>query len=161
MNDNTESTRLRETGWRRDLTAAEQAALRQWLAAAPDARPDWELDAALTRALQRLPDAPVASNFTARVVQAVQLEARPTGRFAWRPLRWLPRLAFAIALAAVVGGFGLHQYRRANREQLAHSVAAFTEVRTVPSPEILADFDAIYRLSPAPAADTELIALMK
>ena len=71
---------LRESSWRRKLTEAEQAELRAYLAAHPDARADWEMESALNAALTRLPDAPVPSNFTARVLQAVEREAvRPPG----------------------------------------------------------------------------------
>ncbi|MGH7972242.1 MAG: hypothetical protein ACREIC_26315, partial [Limisphaerales bacterium] len=88
---------FRELNWRRKLTAAEEARLRSWFAEHPEARADWEAEAALSDALARLPDAPVASNFTARVMQTAELElahdARPpkSGMSIWRLwTRWLP-----------------------------------------------------------------------
>src|SRR5512137_1192972 len=92
-------TRLRELSWRRKLTSAEEAELRFWLESHPEARADWEAEAGLEAALERLPDASVASNFTARVLQAVNREgAAEPRRSAWRMwpwLRWVPKAAFA------------------------------------------------------------------
>ena len=98
--------RLRELSWRRELTAAEEAELRAWLAAHPEAQADWEAEAGLNEALRQLPDAPVPSNFTARVLQAVEREAALRERR--RGARWrvwhgrgagCPGLRFAAALA--------------------------------------------------------------
>src|SRR5947207_1198597 len=66
---------LRELSWRRQLTGAEEAELRAWLAAQPEAQAGWEAEAELNEALGRLADAPVSTNFTTRVLQAVELEA--------------------------------------------------------------------------------------
>jgi len=91
---------LKEQSWHRNLTRAEEAELRVWLSTHPDAQPDFETDAALTRALEKLPDVRVSSNFTARVLQAIEVEERKktreqqTGFRAWLHLhRWLPRAA--------------------------------------------------------------------
>ena len=92
---------LRELSWRRKLTGAEEAELRAWLAAHPEAQADWEAEAGLNAALGRLPDVPVPSNFTARVLQAAEREAaaelrRPGWKWrVWPRLRWLPKVAFA------------------------------------------------------------------
>ena len=72
MNPDPVYQRLRELGWRRPLTAAEQVELRIWLAAHPEAQAEAEAEAALNQALTRLPAAPVPSNFTARVWQAIE-----------------------------------------------------------------------------------------
>lgn len=101
MIDDPHYNRLRELSWQRKLTPDEEAALRGWLAAHPDAHAEWELEAALNDAFERMAHAPVPSNFTARVLEAVKLEemagARQRGdsvrRQPW--LRWLPRIAFA------------------------------------------------------------------
>ena len=53
--------RLRELSWRRKLTDSEEAELRAWLAAHPEAQAGWEVEAELNQALGRLPDAPVSS----------------------------------------------------------------------------------------------------
>ncbi len=60
--------KLREASWRRPLTASEEAELRAWLAAHPEARAEWESDTALNDLLSRVPNAPVPTNFTTRVL---------------------------------------------------------------------------------------------
>ena len=64
---------------------------------------DLELEARLTRALARLPDAPVPSNFTARLMQAVDLEE--SRRLA--PLEFRLELARAAAAHRGHGGGGV------------------------------------------------------
>src|SRR5256885_6899122 len=103
--------RLRELAWRRKLTPAELA---EWRAAHPEAAADAEAEAALSDALARLPDAPVPSNFTARVLQDLEREAtRPAPRtrdwfWFWRV--FVPRAA---AASLVVGAslFAFHRHR--------------------------------------------------
>ena len=157
---------LREQGWRRKLTDAEEAELRAWLAAHPEAQADWDAEAGLNPALGRLPDVPVPSNFTARVLQAVEREAAAELRRGerkwqfWRRLRWLPRVAFA----ALVLGAGLVSYRQfqaARFAEYAHSVAAVSDVSSLPSPEILKDFDAIRASNPTPLPDEQLLAVLQ
>jgi len=157
--------KLRETSWRRKLTPAEAAELRAWLAANPAARDDWEADAALSRVLDRLPDAPVPSNFTARILQVVEMEnamAQPTAPLR-RPWLWhslLPKMAFAVAVVGL-GLLSYHEARAMRRAQLARGVATVSGVASLPSPEVLKDFEAIRRLTAAPPPDTELLALLK
>lgn len=156
---------LREAAWRRPLTSPEQAELQAWLAAHTEARSDWEIETALSSALIRLPDMPVPSNFTTRVLQQIERDtvgqATP-GRFwlglDWR--RWLPRTV-AGACAAVVIVVGLQFHHASNRAKLARSVVAVSSVAPTLSPDALADFESIRRLSPAPGADTELLALLQ
>ena len=71
---------LREKSWRRKLTAGEEASLREWLAEHPEAKRDWEKDLQLTEALEKLPDVPVPSNFTARVLEAIERESEPASQ---------------------------------------------------------------------------------
>lgn len=165
MTDDPLYNRLRELSWQRKLTSAEEAQLRGWLAVHPEAQADWESDAGLSELLNRLPDAPLPTNFTARVVRIVEGDAAATSR--WRGslwtgwLRWLPKAAVAV----IVLGAGLLSYQQARldyqRKDLAMSVEAVSEVASLPSPKILEDFDAIRALAPAPAADDELLALLK
>jgi anti-sigma factor RsiW len=153
---------LRETGWRRKLTEAEQAELHARLAANPGARADWEAEASLNTALDRLPDAPVPSNFTARVMQAVEREeaARPRG-WSWNWHVLVPRVAFA-AVVVVCGGLILHQHAiHTQRIAFVKSVALATGSQPMPSPEALENFDAIRRMSQPQRADEELLALMQ
>src|SRR5687767_16025682 len=89
---------LLEASWQRKLTAEEQAELRAFLAAHPEAQADWEEEALLTQQLERLPAPPVASNFTAQVMQQLDLEVAREGQASraaatpwWR--RVVPRYA--------------------------------------------------------------------
>ena len=163
MKDNELHSKLRESSWRRKLTETEQAELRAYLAANPDARADWEMESALNAALTRLPDAPVPSNFTARVLQAVEREeARPHGwswRWNWHTL--VPRVAFAAVVITFTGLAFHHHEIYSQRAALARSVAFVTRGQPVPSPEALENFDAIRRMSQPQHADDELLALMQ
>jgi hypothetical protein len=166
MTDDPIYSRLRELSWRRRLTGREEAELQAWLSAHPEAQADWDAEAGLSASLSRLPDAPVPGNFTARVLQAVEREAvagrrRPEGQLLnWLWRRWLPRVAFA----AVVVGVGLVSYREAkdtHRKNLAESVAVVSAVSSLPSPEILKDFDVIKALNPTPPPDEQLLSLLQ
>jgi hypothetical protein len=152
-----QSNPLREKVWRQKPTPAERARLR--------ADPDLELEARLTEALTKLPDAPVPSNFTARVLQAVESETaavlRPRlSRWHWFWHSLAPKSAYAVVLAALAL-FAYHGQAAAKRARLARSVAAVSEVASAPSPEILQDFETIRRLNPAPKPDQELLALLQ
>ena len=113
--------------------------------------------------LSRLPDAPVSSNFTALVMQAVELEEARQAR-GWRRWNWhalLPRLAAATA-AVVLAGLAFHQHELQGRRALmARRVAQVASAQPMPSLEALKNFDAIERMSLSqPArADEGLIAL--
>lgn len=165
MNDDLVYRRLRETAWRRKFTAAEQAELRAWLAAHPDARDDWENEDALSGLLARMTDVPVPSNFTARVLQAVERDAGANDReraprwvWTWRVL--VPR-ATVTALMVGTALFAYQRHALAQRVELAQSVATVADVRSLPSPQFLEDFDVIRRLLPTPPADKDLLALMQ
>ena len=162
MSDDPLYNRLRELSWRRQLTGPEQAELRDWLSAHPAAQADWEAEAELNASLSRLPDAPVPGNFTARVLQAVERDAAAElrgreGRWlVWPWRRWLPR----VALAVVVVGVGFVSYQKvdaSSRRKLAESVAMVSSVSSLPSPDILKDFDAIQALTLTPPPDEELL----
>jgi negative regulator of sigma E activity len=110
--------------------------LRAQLAANPDARADWEMESALNAALTQLPDASMPSNFTARVLQAVEREeARPrvwSWRWNWHTL--VPRVAFAAAVIAFTGlAFQHHEIYR-QRTALAKNVALVTRGPTDAQP---------------------------
>jgi anti-sigma factor RsiW len=154
---------LREESWRRKLTPAEETRLRAWLAEHPEDKADWELDSQLTEALEKVPNVPVPSNFTARVLQAIDRESAPVRQAS--PNRWskfLRSLLPKAAVVAVIFGAGLLTYREhtvtvAKREELARGEKVVAGVR-VPGPEILQDFDTIRQVT---GPDPELIALMK
>jgi len=121
------------------------------------------MESALNAALARLPDANVPSNFTARVLQAVEHEeARPRAwswRWNWHTL--VPRIAFAAVVITFAGlAFQHHEIYR-QRTALARNVALVTRGQPMPSPEALENFDAIRRMSQPQHADNELLALMQ
>lgn len=156
----------RENGWRRELRPDEAATFRAWLAANPQAREDWQLELALTRALGGLPDTPVPSNFAARVREALEREQlagaqASRGRWAWwRALGWAPRLAFASGLVAA-SLLSLRHYQVHTRQDFAESVAVLADSGVLADVEALQDFDTIQRLSHTPAPDEELLALLQ
>ena len=156
--------RWRELSWRRPLTAAEEAELRAWLVAHPEAQMEAEAELALTQALTRLPEAPVPSNFTARVWQSIEQDAAPKVRAPgprlaswWRA--WVPRFA----LATAVLGAGLLAYRHHESVQQAELVQGFLAVASpsLADPKVIADFEVICQLSPTTGADEELLSLME
>jgi anti-sigma factor RsiW len=160
---------LLELSWQRKLSPEEEGQLQAWLEAHPQIRKDWELEAALTEALGRMPRPLVSSNFTARVLQAVERDkARETRRRSRSKVQWLLRLAPRFGLASIVaaGGFILsHEIRQRihqaeMRQELRHSIAKIAEVKSLPSPEVLENFEAI-RLSTEPAADEKLLSLLQ
>lgn len=163
MNNDPVPEELRELIWRRNLTPAEAARWRAWLAAHPEAQADSEIEAALTEALGSLPDAPMPSNFTARVLQAAQLEdaRRQRAASAWGKLLrvgWLTRAAaFAVVLGLGLLSFEHIQDLRKQNE-LAHRLSSIGVVPDPPRPEALEDFKAIRQFS---TPDEQLLSLMQ
>jgi hypothetical protein len=158
---------LREANWKRKMTSGEEAQLRAWLAAHPERESDWEAEAGLSDALNRLPDVEVPSNFTARVLSRVErmerdvagcLPAGPKAKWTWRWL--LPQAAFAL-LVLGVAWFFYERYQVARRAELARNVAMVSRVAAVPGPEFLQDFETIRRLDQISRPDEQLLALMK
>lgn len=159
---------LREAAWHRPLTAAEQAQLDAWLAQRPEARADWEAELALNTALAHLPERPVASNFTARVLQAVEREdlaavggRKNSSRLGWlRSWGWVPRTAAAAVL--LIAGMLLWQQVQHTREARAmERFVAAAEATDLPAPEIFQDYEAVLRIMPSGMADTALLTLMQ
>jgi hypothetical protein len=158
---------LRERSWRRKLTAGEAAELRAWLATHPEAQTDWEAEAGLNEALGWLPDAPVGSNFTARVLQSIELDRAAELRRqrrkwqAWLRWRWLPKAA--VATMVLVAGLVSYQQvaKVTQRAEYAQSVAVVSDVSSLPGPEVLKDFDAILVSNPTPSADVELLTALQ
>jgi negative regulator of sigma E activity len=124
---------------------------------------DLKLEARLDQALARLPDTAVPSNFTARVMQAVELEeARRTRRWNW-VWNWhalLPRVAVTAAVVLFAGLTIHHHELTSRRNALVQNVAILAGSQPLPSVEALKNFDAIQRMS-QPRADEELLALMQ
>ena len=126
------------------------------------------MELALNRLLRQLPDKPVASNFTDRVIQAVLRdqgrELKP-GIGAWRG--WLGARGWIskIAVAAVVVSTGLlsyYQYQVRTQLELARSVAQVSGVTSLLNADVLENFDVINRLAQVPAQiDDELYLALK
>jgi len=144
-----------ETLWRRKLSEAERDALR--------AQPELELEARLTAALARIPDAPVPSNFTARVLAAVELDEAAAARSPGWALNWRllwPRVA-AVAAILILAGVSVqwHEFH-SQRATLARSVA-LVAAQPLPSVDALENLDAIQRMSRPAHADGELLAALQ
>jgi negative regulator of sigma E activity len=146
-----------ESLWRRRLPAADQAKLH--------AQPELELEARLTEALARLPQAPVPSNFTARVLAAIELEEARATRKTWT-WRWnwhaiLPRFTAATAVL-LVAGLGIQRYETGqHRAQLARSLSVVASAQTVPSVEALENLEVIQRMSQPAHADADLLVALQ
>jgi len=143
-----------ESLWRGQLSAAELAALRP--------QPELAREAQLTDALAKIPDVAVPSNFTARVLAAIELEAAQAARspgwhWNWRSL--LPRVAVAAAVL-IFAGVSIQRYEAGSqRAALVKNVALVAAAQPLPSVEALNNFDAIERMSQP--ADDQLLALMQ
>jgi negative regulator of sigma E activity len=145
----------REPLWRRKLSGAERAALRR--------QPELELEAQLTEALRQLPDAPTPSNFTARVLAAIDLEDARSARLE-RPKFWrwnwaglLPRAA-ALMTVLLLAGLGVRHFEQVRqRTELAKSLSLVASTKAVPSVDALEDLEVIQRMSQPAHADTELL----
>ena len=164
MNHDPVFQRLRELAWRRELTDSEQAELQAWLATHPAARAEAEMESALSEALARLPDAPVPSNFTARVLSELEREVRhpSSGTRDW-PWIWrvlCPRAA-AAALVLAGGLFAYHRHLEARRFAFGDSIRTVAGVQSLPSPVILEYFDVIQKLDTPPPADKDLVAWLQ
>ena len=159
MNDKPISDELRELLWRRPLSEAEQLRAGD----RPETRAELELEARLNAALEQLPPAQVPSNFTARVLQAIDLEeARPAARgWRWALPRWVPRLAVMAAVVAVSAFSWQHHEVVQQRVALARSVAAVAESSALPGVEALKNYEVIQRMGQSQKADDDLLALMQ
>jgi hypothetical protein len=149
---------LRELVWRRKLTDAERAGL----GAQPEVQADLEIESRLSETLARLPDAPVPSNFTARVLQAVERESvRPRAinwSWTWRVL--VPRVAVA-AVVIAFAGLEIHRHElNVHRTAFARNIMLVAEAQPLPSVDALKNFNAIQRMS-QPRADDELLVLLQ
>jgi len=167
MNDDLYNDLL-EASWQRKLTAEEEAQLRGWLAAHPEKQSEWEEELALNQQLERLPNAPLASNFTAQVLGKLDLELRREERESARPGKFtswwrglVPRFA-SVLLLGLLAGTAVVQYRERQREEMAEGVMLVAPVASVLQPEVLQNFDAIHHLGHVPVvSDEELLAALQ
>ena len=127
-------------------------------------QPDNLHEARLTNALNQLPYAAVPSNFTARVLAAIELEAAKAERSHGWTLPWCllwPRVAVVAAVLIFVG-VSLQRYEtHSHRLALAKNVALVTVAQPPPSVEALENLDAIQRMSQPARADGELLAALQ
>ncbi|MGH7951089.1 MAG: hypothetical protein ACREFE_04100 [Limisphaerales bacterium] len=155
-----EPLKLRESLWRRKLTDAEREELR----AQPEISAELELESRLSEMLADISDANVPSNFTARVLRAIETEESRRSRqrhFSWNWRVFLPRAAIA-SVAIIFGGIAFHHHEIYNeREALAKNVALVAEAEPLPSVDALKNFDVIQRMSQPQHADDELLALLQ
>ena len=158
---------LREISWRRKLTPEEETRLQGWLAAHPDRQAEWELEQSLSEQLRHLSNAPLSSNFTSQVMQALDTELAKQereGRGGRTWLQWLhklaPRLApVSIALVVAITAFVYHHRTNDQQQQrVADSVAAVFPADVV-SHEVFQDFEAVSSLPPA--TDEDLLAALQ
>jgi hypothetical protein len=154
-----EPNESKETLWRGKPSGTARADLAS--------QPELLFEARLTEALSRLPDALVPSNFTARVLDALERDEAQAGRAAtrrdWRLLwrSFLPRFAVTTAVALfVILGFERHE-AGVQRAEIAKSLSAVAAAPAVPSVDALNNFDAIQRMSQPVHADTDLLAALQ
>jgi len=152
---------LLQTARARDLTDDEWAGLERWLSANPSERAEWE---AVDSLLAKLPDAPVACNFTSRVLEEARRAEAPApalGQAVWRKLlapQFRPiQIAAAATLAMVIGGVGYQSHLNQSRAEMAEAVASITEF----TPGFLSDYEAIEAITQADPVDEELWAALK
>lgn len=144
-----------ESLWRGKLSEAEHAALL--------ARTDLAEEARLTAALMKLPDAPVPSNFTARVLEAIELNENREAqtnvwRWNWRAL-W-PRLTVATAVL-IVAGVSIQRYEaNARRTDLAKNLALVASAQS-PGVDALENLETIQQMSRSAQADGDLLAALQ
>jgi hypothetical protein len=151
-----EFNQLLQLAQRRRLTPEEEAQARGYLLGHPEAQALWEQEAALNQLLERLPPAPLPSNFTHRVLEAVRAETRSTRSGAhagWLAVcrRWLPwKAAVAMSVLALCAVLVHHWRQEAERAELARSLEAFSEVAAVSGLDVFRDFEAIRWLHQLP-----------
>jgi anti-sigma factor RsiW len=155
---------------RDSLSEAEKNQWERLLEDDPEVRNSFVEEQALDRVLDRLPDVPISSNFTALTLKAAMSEPRPAKKL------WLFRLSifrstFAQAVAAFVAicaiGLALGvRYHNSQHAELASKVRSFTEVASVIGSEkirpeeLFQNFDAI-RALPNDVDMELLVALQK
>ena len=146
----------------------EQERLKAWLAAHPANRQLWEEEQALDDLLHRLPDVPVATNFTARVMAASAREespARVTSTAEWWRRLWpLRPVQFTFATIILLGIFfgGWLRYESHLDTELVRSLRVVsTAASGTPVLEVLQDFEAIDVLGENIPLDEELWAALQ
>jgi anti-sigma factor RsiW len=155
--------KIRDIAWRRRLTPAEQAELQAWLVTHPEAQAEVELDAVLDAALASRATPSVSSNFTARVMQAIEAETKREIRPAVQAKPWWHRLVPRVAVAALIIAICGLVYRQnliAKQNELARAAKEIAVAQALSSATVIQDFEVIRSLTPATmVADENLLAL--
>lgn len=122
------------------------------------------LDLELDRLLERLPDAPLSSNFTARVLQSLPA-SREIRRTGWWTVWGGLSFSWKMAAASVCVGFvliGQYRHQVAVRDEVARSVVAVGNLASFPTVEMMENFEAIRRLNDVTeGVDLELLAALQ
>ncbi|MDB6031556.1 MAG: hypothetical protein JWM16_1894 [Verrucomicrobiales bacterium] len=165
-----EYKQLQEISWKRKLSAEEEVSIQAYLLTQPEAQADWDDDQALTYVLERLPNAPLPSNFTAQVMLALDLETAAEERktpqtrgWRWWLHQFLPKAALGL-LTISLGVLGVTQYQNHLRQEMLQKTVQFSHVAGfLPEAEMWQDFEAIRRLNATapPVSDDELLAALK
>jgi len=166
MPENHDHEKMRELTWRENLSPAQQQELEAWLAIHPEKREALAVESNLTASLGKLPHIPVSSNFTARVLEQARLDRQTANRKSSRPSfilgwRWTIQTATAVVLISAAGLTWKQAQSTRTAGEIARSVSLVSEISSLPHPELLRDFEAIRALNQAPAADEELLTLLK
>ncbi|MBX3748085.1 MAG: hypothetical protein KF833_22485 [Verrucomicrobiae bacterium] len=160
---------LRDVLLRRDLHPDEERRLARWLDLHPETTADWQSDAAVARALRRLPPVPVPSNFTHQVLARLDRQSDSQTRATRRPRtlrlpwpRWIPAAATLLLLTALGVGWNLHrQHRQERLLQAERELAALQLLAELP-PAALEDFEVIRHFGDSwPQVDDELLAALQ
>ncbi|MCS1407806.1 MAG: hypothetical protein M2R45_00966 [Verrucomicrobia subdivision 3 bacterium] len=165
MNQSSEYDDLLSIRWMRDLNEREEVCLERLFESDPTLRSQWEEDLALLTGVDRLPDVPVATNFTSQVMArlaqkvgggTVTAVATPTASWLER-LGLVPKLGVGFAVALTIAGFFV-QHQRGESGLLVESLAVVTKSGAAPTVEELQNFEAIQMLAQvASDVDWELI----
>lgn len=149
----------REAMWRGTLTPTQLAELEQWLQDHPEFQSEWAQERALARSLTALPQVPLSSNFTARVLQAVDADMAATASVQlpfWRRFPVLVRSAVAGGALVVAVGVFLQHERTQSRAEWVRCLTVASAAAHLPGVEVLTDFDAIQRLGQRVPVDEDL-----
>jgi hypothetical protein len=148
-----EPSNLHESLWRQNTSKSTGSG----------ASPDAELELRLTGALSRLKDAPVPSNFTARVMDEIgreEMRETPSSNWHWHWNLW-PRFGGAAAALLLAVMMVQHHETTVHRVQLARTLETVAGLPSVPSVDALNNFEAIQAMGQRAHADEELLALVQ
>lgn len=168
-----EYQKLLDLKLQRPLLPEEQSRLDDLVSQHPEIRDHWDEEMQLSQLLNRLPDAPISSNFTALTLAAAQEETAPKRvpkrrlRFGWLSFRWIH--AATVTAAALAAAWILYdQKQSAGRAQLAGELAQFSSAALAVDPEntdvnldALMNYDVITRLENHPIVDDDLLVVLE